>query len=91
MSKGFAFDERHDVEQQSFRFAGVEQRQQVGMLQAGGDANLAEESLGAEDGAELGIEDLERDAPVVLDVARQVDGGHAAAPDLAIEDVRGAE
>ena len=32
------------------------------MLQVRGDADLAQEALGAEDGAELGIEHLERDA-----------------------------
>ena len=57
------------------------------MLQIGGDADLAEESFDAEHGAELGIEHLERDAAVVLDVAREVHGGHAAAPDLALDGV----
>ena len=38
VAQRFAFDERHHVEQQPVRFARIEQRQQVGMLQVGGDA-----------------------------------------------------
>ena len=78
-AQAFAFDERHDVEEQAGCFAGVEQRQQVGVLEIGGDANLAQEALGAEHCAELGIEYLERDIPGMLDVPRQIHGRHAAA------------
>ena len=37
----FAFDKRHHVEQQPTRFAAVEQRQQIRMLQVGRDLDLA--------------------------------------------------
>ena len=33
------------------------------------------------------MEHLERDEPLVPDVAREVHGGHAAAPELALDDV----
>ena len=52
---------------------------------ARGHADLAEESLGAEDGPELGTQELERDAALVADVAGEVNGRHAAATDLAID------
>ena len=52
---------------------------------ARGHADLAEESLGAEDGPELRTQELERDAAVVADVACEVDGRHAAPTDLAID------
>ena len=55
------------------------------MLQAGGDPDLLEESLRSERGGELGAQDLERDGPVVPEVVREVDHGHAAASELALD------
>ena len=49
--------------------------------------DLALEALGAERGGELGQEDLEGDRAVVAEVVRQVDDGHAAAAELALERV----
>ena len=57
------------------------------MLEPGGEADLALEALGAERGGELGEQDLERDRAVVPEVVGQVDDGHAAAPELALEGV----
>jgi len=57
------------------------------MLQVGGGLDLAEEPLGADDGAELGAEHLDRDAAIMLDVLCQVDGGHAALAEFAFEPV----
>ena len=61
------------------------------MLEPGGRADLAQEALGAERAAELGVQDLERHRPVVLEVAGEVDRGHAAAAELALEHVAVAE
>ena len=41
------------------------------MLQPGGEADLALEALGSERGGELGVEHLERDRAVVLEVAHR--------------------
>lgn len=41
--------------------------------------------------AQLRVEDLECDAPIVLDVAREKNRRHAPAPDLAIQEVGGSE
>ena len=57
------------------------------MLQPGGDPDLALESLGPERGRDVRIEHLEGDEPVVLEVARQVDGGHSATPEHALQRV----
>ncbi len=57
------------------------------MLQLGGEVDLALEPLGAERGGQLGVEHLERDSPVVPHVVRRIDSRHAAAPELALEDV----
>ena len=61
------------------------------MLQRGRHANLTQKPLGAEHRAELGVEHFERNAALVLLVAREKHGGHAAASDLAIDRVRLAE
>jgi len=79
--------ERHHIEEQTVRFTAVEQRQNVRVLQVCRDADCAQEPLDAEHRAELGAEDLERDRAVVLRVARQEHGGHAALPDLALDTV----
>ena len=82
-----AFDERHDVVQQAVARARIEQREEVRVLEIRGDSDLAQESLDAEHGAELRIEDLERDEAVVLEIAREEDRRHAAATDLTLDRV----
>ena len=57
------------------------------MVEASGDPDLREEALATEHRGELRTQDLERDLPVVLHVLGEVDGGHAAAPELALEGV----
>ena len=57
------------------------------MLKLRGDADLALESVRAENGAQLGTQHLDRDLTVVLEVPGQVDGRHAAAAELPIEGV----
>ena len=49
------------------------------MGEPGGDADLAEEALGAHRGGELRVDHLEGDGPVVPEVVGEVDGGGAAA------------
>ena len=55
------------------------------MLQIRRHANLAEESLGAEHCAELGVEKLEGDEALMLDVAREIDRRHPAAAELSLD------
>ena len=81
----------HDVVEEAVGLAGVEQRQDVRVLQPGGDADLAGEALGAEGRGELGAEHLDGDLAVVLQVVGEVDGGHAALAELALDPVGGAE
>jgi hypothetical protein len=57
------------------------------MLQAGGDPDLLKESLRSERGGELGAQDLERDGPIVPEIVGEVDRGHAAASELALDAV----
>ena len=57
------------------------------MLEVGGGLDLAQEALGADDGGQFGPEHLDGDLAVVLEVLGQVDGGHAALPELPLEAV----
>jgi hypothetical protein len=41
------FDERHDVEEQPVRLAGIEQGPDVRVVEAGRDADLAQKAFGA--------------------------------------------
>ena len=81
---------RHDIEehrpaQAEVERAGIVEREDVGMAEPGRDTDLAQEALGAEHRAELGVEHLDRDLAVMPDVVGQVDRGHAAAAELALE------
>ena len=86
-------DERHREPEEVRRAvlrshgAAVEDREDVGVLEAGGEADLALEAIGAEGGGDLGVEDLERDRAVVPQVLREIDRGHAPAPELPLERV----
>ena len=57
------------------------------MGEPGGDLDLAQEALGPIAAASSGLQDLDRDRAVVLEVAGEVDGRHAAAADLALDSV----
>ena len=57
------------------------------MLELRRKLDLAEEALGAERGGELGAEHLEGDQALVPQVAREIDRGHTALPELALDHV----
>ena len=71
--------------------AGVEHGEDVGMLQPRGEPHLPEEPLRAQRGGQLGVQHLERHRPVVLQVPDEIDHGHAATPELALEGVAAGE
>ena len=57
------------------------------MLEPRGDADFAAEPVGAEGGAELGVEELEGDG-LAGAVVGEKDGGHAPVAELALDGVR---
>jgi len=83
----FSFDEGHHVEEERIRFAGIEERKNVGMIQIRGCSYLGEESICADDGGELGAKNLYRDFARVPDIACQVHSRHSASAELAINEV----
>jgi hypothetical protein len=82
-----ALDERHHVEQEAVGLARVEQGQDVRVLQVGGELDLGQEALGPDHGCELGAQELQGDPAIVAEIMCQVDGGHAAGADLALDAV----
>ena len=58
-----------------------------GCWSARGGLDLLHEALGAEHGGELGLQDLEGDLAVVLEVLGEVDRRHAALAELALDAV----
>ena len=86
-----AVHERHDVEEQAIGVAGVMQRQDVRMLQVGGGLDLLEEPVGAHQGGEVRVQHLDRDLAIVLEVVGQIDRGHPAGTQLALDAVAAGE
>ena len=80
-------DERHHVEEEPVGVARVEQREDVRVLERRGGPDLEHEPVGAEHGGELGPQHLDRHLAVVLQVVGQIDRGHAALAELALEPV----
>ena len=87
LAERLPLDERHDVEEVAVGLARVEQRQDVRVLEVGGELDLGEEPLGADDGGELRAQNLERDLAVVPEVLGQVHRRHPACADLAFDPV----
>jgi hypothetical protein len=90
LAQRLAVHEGHDVERTGRRVpggAGIEQGQDVRMLQPGQDLDLEQEPLRSLAGHDLGAEDLDGDGPVVLAVAAEVDGRHPAVPQLPLDAV----
>src|SRR3954468_5951457 len=71
LPKGGALDVRHGVPQLSGGNARLEQRQDVGMLQARGGADFLLETLGPERSRQLGVQHLQRNPPPERTVLRQ--------------------
>ncbi len=57
------------------------------MAQRGDGVDLGEEAVGADGGGELGAEHLDGDIAIVLEVVREIDRGHAALTELALDPV----
>jgi hypothetical protein len=87
VAQRFPLDIGHGEPELPGRFPGIEDRQNVGMLEPGGEADLPLEPLGAQDGRKLRQENLECDGPVVPQVLGEIHRSHAAPAELALEGV----
>ena len=86
-----AADVRKHVVQHAVRVARVDERQNVRMIEPRRDLDLGEEPFGAEHRPEFGAQDFERDVTIELAVVSEVDDGHSACPELALDRVALAE
>jgi hypothetical protein len=86
-AKRLAFDVRHHEVQEPSRLARIEQRDDVRMLHAGGDLNLREDPLCPKRRRDLRAEHLECHLASVLGILSEVNDGHAASSQLALDDV----
>ena len=82
-----ALDIGHGEPQATRGFARVVDREDVRVLEARGELDLVLETLRAERLRELGVEDLEGNEAVVLEIVGQVDRGHASAAEFPVEHV----
>ncbi len=87
VAEGFSLDEGHHVEDGALHLAGIEQRQDMRVLQIGRRLDLGQEPLGADHRGEFRPQHLERDLAVVLQVLGEVDSGHAAVAKLPLDGV----
>src|SRR5205085_3481619 len=68
-------------------FPRIDERQDVRVLELRREADLSEKPLGTEDGGKLRAEHFERDGAVVLEISGEIDRGHPAAAELALDRV----
>ena len=87
VAQRFPFDERHREPEPVGRLATVVHREDVGVLQPGGEADLALEPFRPQGVTQVRMEHLEGDGPVVAEVVREVHRGHAAAAKLALDGI----
>jgi len=92
VAQGVALHERHDVIEVAYPIRGVgdpgiEEREDVRVLEVGGDLDLLEEPFGPDQRGQLGGQDLERHPAVVPEVVRQIDRGHPTLAQFALDAV----
>ena len=87
VAQRLAVDERHDVVRGAVHLAAVDQAEDVRVLQRRDGLDLTQEALGADDGGQLGTQHLDGHLAPVLEVLGEVDRGHAALAQLALEAV----
>jgi hypothetical protein len=80
-----ALDEGHGEPELSSCLTGVVNAEDVRVLQAGAEPDLAEEAIGTERLSQLGAKHLERYQAVVLEVTREIDCGHPAPAQLPLQ------
>src|SRR5256714_9185901 len=91
LAQRFSLYVGHGVEQQTIRFAGIEQRQDVRMGQPRRNADLLQEPFVPQRCRELGSQHLQRDESLIPEVPGEVDEGHPTATNFPLDCVAIAE
>ena len=79
----------HHVVQEPVHLTAVEEGKDVRMQKLRSRLDLAQESLATERRAEIGMQRLDGDVAIVLEIVREIDGGHAARAELTLDAVDG--
>jgi hypothetical protein len=87
VAERLSVDVRHDVVGRAVGLAGIDEPEDVRVLQGGDGLDLTEEPLGADHGGQLGLQDLDGDVAVMLEVFGQIDRGHPTLPELPLDAV----
>lgn len=87
ISQRFALDHRHHIIEEAIGLTRIEQGEDVGVIQSSGNLDFTEESVGGQGGAQVLMENLDRDLTVVLQVFGQVNRGHATTAQLFLDGV----
>ena len=82
---------RHDVITQPVLGARIEQRQDIGVLQLGGDLDFTKESLRRERGRDFGLQQLDGHVPAMPQVLGEEDRRHGSAPELPLDGIAALE
>jgi len=85
--ESWSLDVWHDVIRQAIDFTGVEHREDVWMLKACRDVDFSGEALATDYACEVSRENLQSNPASVAHVAREIDGRHASAAELALDRV----
>ena len=89
LAQGLALDVGHDVIDQAVDLVGIVQRQDVGMVQAGGDLDLTQKPGGADLCGKVGPEHLYGNGTLILEVVGQEDFRHPALTQLPLQPIAG--
>src|SRR5207249_1664475 len=76
LAQRLPLDQRHHVVEQPVGVAGIIERQDVRMMQAGGDLDLTEEALGTQGGRQLETEYFHGHLAVVLQILGEINQSH---------------
>jgi hypothetical protein len=85
VAQRLALDEGHGEPEPPADIARVEDAEDVRMLKACGELDLALEPFCAEGLRDLGVQDFQRDGSVVPEIVREVHDGKATASELALD------
>ena len=87
VAQRLTLDAGHDIIKERVGCAGVEQRENMGMLQVGCNFDFLEEPLRTDDRRQLRMQNLDGNFAVVFEILRGIDGGHAAGTEFTLEGV----
>ena len=80
-------NERHGEPEPAGRLAGIVHGEDVGVVETRGEPNLPNEPLRTQHLRKLRMQNLQGDRTVVPEIAGEIDRGHAATAELALERV----